>query len=264
MLKGKGAFVTHNAVKQWDHWLACGLEWAAFQHLFCWGTEHGATINDHSEVTRTPARLIDEAFAARARGTSPWWWSWVIPSRVDAFCARLAADLAVVGEAAPEGIILNLELDEPHGPRGGGRPAWDLAQRGVADAATRLVRGVRDAWPGLVYVTSHGLQSRRQPWAQLSEFDGNLPQAYNPSCSYDAGFVQRCLDSYAEGSFKGKHVAPLLGANSTPAACMRRYVHEAEDAHADAVGWWAWTGLAASAAKRAEVAACTITQRQIV
>lgn len=255
-IRGKGAFVTHDPVSRWDLWTACGLEWCALQHVWCWGSESGPIAFD--EVTRSPGRLIDEAFAARARGVDPWWWAWVIPSRVDAYVAQLAEDLQVAGEAAPTGIILNLELAEPGGARGAGRRAWDLAAPDTVDAATRLVRGVRAAWPGDVLVTSHGLQSRRMPWITLGALDGAMPQAYNQSCSYDSGFVRRCVDSYADGAFQGKTVVPLLGANSTPAACMRRYVNETEDARSPAAGWWAWTGLAASAAKRAEVAMCKL------
>lgn len=253
-LQGKGAFVTHAAITAWDKWLGCGLSWCALQHAWTWGSTKGP-LDEDDERTRGASRLIDESLSARGRGVDPWWWAWVVPSRVDAYVDALAADLAVAGEAAPSGVILNLELAEPAGAHGRGRPAWTTGSDG---AAARLMARVRDVWPGEVWVTTHGYRVARQPWAALEGADGVLPQAYNPSCSYDEGFVERCLDSY-EKIFPARDArVPLLGANSTAAPCMRRYVQEAEDVHAPAVAWWSWTGLSTSTAKRAEVAACAI------
>ena len=137
MLRGKGAFVTGRPVTRWDAWLGCGLEWCALQHAWCWGDARGPL--EAGEVSRTARELIDESFRARARGSSAWWWAWVVPSRVGPWLDRLATDLALAGEAAPEGIILNLELAEPGGSRGGGRPAWNDA-RGVAARVARRTR----------------------------------------------------------------------------------------------------------------------------
>lgn len=237
----------------WDLYASCGLCWTAVQHAWTWGDEDGAV--GASEVTRTADELSTEFARARARGVDPWLWAWVVPARVDAYVARLARDIELLGEAAPVGVILNLELAEPQGPRGQGRSAWTT---GSFVAAERLMIGVRGAWPGEVWVTTHGLRVARQPWPALRLADGVLPQAYNPSCSYDAGFVERCLASYADDFPAPERRVPLLGANSTPAGCMRRYAAETAGCGATAAGWWAWTGLAASATKRAEVAACNL------
>lgn len=254
-LKGKGAFVTSSRVNSWEQWTACGLEWCALQHAWCWGAHTGPLRSD--EVTRDVRACVDEAALARARGVDPWWWAWVVPSRVDSWLERFTGDIRDVGTEAPGGLILNLELAEPGGSKGDGRPAWGL---GSDDAAARLVRGVREAWDGELWVTTHGLAVARQPWGVLAACDGVLPQAYNSTCSYDSGFVDRCVRSYATGPMAGRPVVPLLGANSTPAGCMRRYAEEAAGLRpaVQAVGWWAWTGLAASAAKRAEVTRCRV------
>ena len=260
-ITGKGAFVTGSPVTRWDRWLECGLTWCALQHAWTWGSFKGP-LADKGERTRTTTQLIDESLSARGRGVDPWWWAWVVPARVDAYVAALAADLATAGEAAPHGLILNLELAEPAGAQGKGRPAWTT---GSDAAATRLLTAVRNIWPGEVWVTTHGYRVARQPWAAWKAgggFDGVLPQAYNPSCSYDDGFVERCLDSYADDFPAREARVPLLGANSTPPECMRRYAAEAADANAAGAAWWSWTGLSSSAAKRAEVAACAITPLQ--
>ena len=254
-LRGKGAFVTSRAVTRWDAWLGCGLEWCALQHAWTWGDQRGPV--GAGEVSRTARELVDESFRARARGSAPWWWAWVVPSRVGPWLDRLAEDLALAGEAAPEGIILNLELAEPGGARGRGRSAWNDGP-GVAAAAARLVAGVRAVWPGEVWITTHGLLKPRQPWGEFSDFDGVLPQAYNPSCTYEAGFVSRCVASYDAAFPEPGQIAPLLGANSTPAECMARFAREAEECRPAAVGWWAWTGIEPSPAKRAVVAACGV------
>ena len=261
MLYGKGAFVGAKPIERWDHWTACGLGWCALQHAWCWGDRIGELEGD--ETTRGLRSLVDEAAGARARGVDPWWWAWVVPSRVDAWLARFAADVRDAGTEAPGGLILNLELAEPEGEKGRGRPAWDDA-RGVEDAAHDLVAGVRDAWDGEVWVTTHGKAVAEQPWSALRDLDGVLPQAYNPGCTYEPGFVGRCVRSYAEGPMWGKPIVPLLGANSTLAGCMRRFIEEAAwlDPRPGAVGWWSWAGLAASPAKRAEVARCVIHSTQ--
>ncbi|TXH41327.1 MAG: hypothetical protein E6Q97_37795 [Desulfurellales bacterium] len=256
VLQGKGTFITAKAVTTWDTWMACGFTWAALQHVWTWGSATGSLSTSTREVTRSPERLVDEAIRLRAYGSQAWWWAWVVPSRVDAYVDRFAADLAFVGEAAPSGVILNLELAEPGG-RGDKRPAW-TAGAGVEDAAARLLRGVRSVWPGDVYVTTHGLRVDRQPWSVLRDADGVMPQAYNPSCSYAPGFVGRCVDSYGQ-TFPRERIVPVLGANSTPASCMQRFVGEAHDADVSGVGWWAWTGLASASSKRAVVAACDLT-----
>lgn len=251
-LRGKGAFVTAKAVTQWDAWAECGFAWGALQHAWTWGDATGPLGPD--ETTRSPGRLVDEAIRMRARGTDPWWWAWVVPSRVDAYVERFATDLRFAGEAAPSGVILNLELAEPGG-RGKNRPAWST---GTDSAAERLLDGVRSAWPGDVWVTTHGLRVGRQPWSVLATADGVMPQAYNPSCSYAPGFVGRCVDSYGQ-TFPRERIVPVLGANSTPASCMQRFVGEAHDADVSGAGWWAWTGLASASSKRAVVAACDLT-----
>ncbi len=258
LLAGKGAFVTGRSV-DWDPWPACGLEWAALQHSWCWGDQRGALAS--SEVTRSVDELVLESARARARGVHPWWWAWVVPSRVEAWVEQVAADLRAAGEAAPVGLVLNLELAEPKGGRGSGRPAWTT---GSGEAAKLLLDGVRTAWPGEVWVTTHGIRVARQPWEYLGLLDGVMPQAYNASCSYDGGFVSRCLASYAGDFPDPSHRAPLLGANSTPAPCMRRYATESAEAGSAAVGWWAWTGLAASPAKRAVVRELQVARPAIV
>lgn len=262
MMRGKGAFVGGRPVERWDRWAACGLEWCALQHAWCWGDRASAGL-EADEVTRDVRSLVDEAALARARGVDPWWWAWVVPSRVDAWLARFAADVRDAGTEAPGGLVLNLELAEPEGQKGCGRPAWDTSRvRQAEDAARDLVDGVRDAWDGEVWVTTHGLAVSRQPWAVLRDLDGVMPQAYNPGCTYKSGFVARCVRSYAEGPMRGKPVVPLLGANSTLAGCMRRYVEEATtlDPRPGALGWWSWAGLESSASKRAEVAACGLSR----
>lgn len=258
-MRGKGAFVGGQPVKRWDHWTACGLEWCALQHAWCWGDRVSDKL-ESDETTRDLRSLIDEAAGARARGVDPWWWAWVVPSRVDAWLARFAADIRDAGTEAPGGLILNLELAEPGGQKGKGRSAWDTRVRRAEDAARDLIDGVRDAWDGELWVTTHGLAVSRQPWAVLRDADGVMPQAYNPGCTYESGFVGRCVRSYAEGPMQGKPVIPLLGANSTLAGCMRRFSEEAAglDPQPSAVGWWSWAGLAVSTAKRAEVARCAI------
>ena len=187
-----------------------------------------------------------------------------LPEYTLGFCYlsdRFAADVRDAGTEAPGGLVLNLELAEPEGEKGRGRPAWNDA-RGVEDAAHDLVAGVRDAWDGEVWVTTHGKAVAEQPWSALRDLDGVLPQAYNPGCTYKSGFVARCVRSYAEGPMRGKPVVPLLGANSTLAGCMRRYVEEATtlDPRPDALGWWSWAGLESSASKRAEVGACALSR----
>jgi hypothetical protein len=255
-MRGKGAFVGNRPVERWDRWTACGLEWCALQHAWCWGDRVGKLESD--ETTRDLRSLVDEAAGARARGVDPWWWAWVVPSRVDAWLARFAADVRDAGTEAPGGLILNLELAEPGGQKGNGRAAWDTSRvRGAEDAARDLIDGVRDAWDGELWVTTHGLAVSRQPWSVLRDADGVMPQAYNPGCAYKAGFVGRCVRSYAEGPMRGKPVIPLLGANSTLAGCMRRFIDETMllDPRPDGVGWWSWAGLESSASKRAEIAA---------
>lgn len=76
-LRGKGAFVTSRAVTRWDAWLGCGLEWCALQHVWTWGDQRGPV--GAGEVSRTARELVDESFRARARGSAPWWWAWVVP-----------------------------------------------------------------------------------------------------------------------------------------------------------------------------------------
>lgn len=256
-ITGKGAFVTGSTrTVDWDLFAACGLTWAALQHAWTWGDVDGHVRGGAGgELTRDADALATEFARARARGVDPWIWAWVVPSRVAAYVDRLRADLELLGEAAPCGVVLNLELAEPAGPRGGHRPAWTT---GSFVAAERLMIGVRSVWAGEVWITTHGLRVARQPWSAFAAADGVLPQAYNPSGSYDDGFVGRCLASYADDFPDPAARVPLLGANSTPATVMRRFAAEAAGAGARGAAWWAWTGLAASPAKRAEVAACGV------
>ena len=77
MMRGKGAFVGGRSVERWDRWAACGLEWCALQHAWCWGDRASAGL-EADEVTRDVRSLVDEAALARARGVDPWWWAWVV------------------------------------------------------------------------------------------------------------------------------------------------------------------------------------------
>ena len=261
-LQGKGTFVTHDAVGagprgevEWADLATCGVRWLALQ--VAWHRSEGVRPV-RPELTRTPGRLADEGYAARRRGIEPWWWGWPVPSRVADFLDVLEVSLKGCanaplpgGSAMPGGIVLNLETAEP-----GGRRAWAEGSEG---AAAELVAGLRAFWSGPIYITTHGRLTRRQPWRVLGGLDGVLPQAYDPDCAYGTGgdgstFAARCADSYRE-TFAGRQVALLLGANSTPAACMSRLADDAAVVTDGALGWWSWTGLRSSAARRAIVAA---------
>jgi len=240
---------------EWDDLAACGVRWLALQ--VAWHRSAGVQ-RVRPELTRGAARLSAEVYAARRRGVEPWLWGWPVPSRAGDFVrvvedASRALEGAPVpgGTARPAGWILNLETAEP-----GGKPAW---AEGSEAAAAELVAGVRAAWSGPVYVTTHGRMTRRQPWRVLGSLDGVLPQAYDPDCQHGAGgdgstFAARCADSYRE-IFGARQVALLLGANSTAAPCMARLAADAAAVTDGALGWWSWTSLRASAARRAVVAA---------
>jgi hypothetical protein len=258
-LRGKGAFVTHDAIgasrgeAEWQAAAACGLSWVALQVL--WHRSPGVAPV-RPELTRAPAELAAETAEARSRGLAPWWWAWPVPSRVDDFLRQAEASVAASpGSSAPAGWILNLETAEP-----GGRTAW--ADRSARAPARALVDGLRGLWGGPIYITTHGRLARRQPWEILSELDGVLPQAYDPECDNVIGpggetFAARCAESYEE-AFEGKQIALLLGANSTRPTCMARLAADAAAVTDGALGWWAWTSLRGSPARRAVVTAARL------
>ena len=169
-----------------------------------------------------------------------WGWGWPIPSRVEEFAEHTRS---VLESPVLMGYCLNIEAKR-----------WSTRKFGeesMHQRAGTLIEAIRKGPRKPLMLSSHGRADLAPlPWDVLSQLDAAMPQCYDSTGSKEAGFIQRCIDSYRELGFFT--VIPTLGASVSTAEQMISQLAELPPS-LQAVSWWTWTKIGRSPARAAVI-----------
>ena len=179
-----------------------------------------------------------------------WGWGWPIPPRVGRFAKHV---IDVLASPAIAGYCLDIEAKD-----------WSTLDHGEAPmhtAAVSLINTIRLGSTKKLLLSSHGRADYAPlPWRALGTLDGALPQTYDASNKYGAGFIARCLKSYQEKGFS--FIAPTLGASTS---APERMFEQLEDVPASvpAISWWTWTSIGRNKERQQVIASFGASQEAI-
>ncbi len=178
-----------------------------------------------------------------------WGWGWPIPSRVEEFAQHTRS---VLESPVLTGYCLDIEAK-----------SWSTQEFGEEPMRRRagvLIDAIRKGPRKPLMLSSHGRADLAPlPWDVLVQLDAAMPQCYDVAGSKDAGFIQRCIDSYRELGFT---VIPTLGASATTAEQMVAQLAELP-APLQAVSWWTWTQIGRSPARAAVLRDCCTPHHRV-